>query len=440
VKQQDAGDGWMVWALLIGVVFGAAIYFQSAVQRAAWILVRVEVATLRVVSPVLPSSAQSWLDVLDARFRGEPPATANYERIGTILDVGGRLVRWPIGVVLIGFGVWVIVRSPVVRYRRTFDYESLLREQARTFVRMRPTLWLQGRMKPEDRGNYTRSLSPYEWAVSVGAIRAGERDAVAQSWAEGAARTAFAAQLGRQLPDDVRSAVDRMDVHERILFAVFAARIMDRKAESDALLDAVSIGFGPAGWSAARRVWQRLRGRLYYDWPATGPWRIALTRTDEATLAAALANAAKDTAVKAMLQQHAYVRPLLAAMLQRAQDIHGILTSGDFRWLKAVDRALHYALNDVGRRVASAEAAGVRAHLLAERTAGVRLHDPHVDAAVTALRQDMEETGWEAPPLATVAILESAMSDDPGREGSEEGSESQRPDDEQPDDGAASGR
>lgn len=414
MKQQDASDNWMVWALLAVLFLGVSLYFASGVQRTAWMLVRGEVATIRMVSPLLPSSAQAWVRILDERFQGEPPAEANYQRIGTILDVGGRLIRWPIGAALIGIGLWVVVRSPVVRYRRTFDYESLLKEQAVTSVRMRPTLWLQGRMTPAERGNYTRSLAPYEWAVSVGAIStAGDSAAVSSTWSAEAARVGFAAQLGRVLPTGVAEATEVMGVHERILFAVFAARIMDRKSDSDALLDAVSIGFGPASWSAGRRAWQTFRGRRYYDWPPNGPWRIALDSAARRTLKDVLADARGDASVIALVSSHAYVRPLLAAMLQKAQSMHGILTCGDFRWIKAVDRGLHYALNDVGRRVASAEASGVRAHLLAERASGGRLMEPHVDAAVSALRIDMEETGWEAPPLASAASMAAAMAAEP---------------------------
>jgi len=55
-------------------------------------------------------------------------------------------------------------------------------------------------------------------------------------------------------------------------------------------------------------------------------------------------------------------------MLEKARS-NGVLPPNWFRWLKTVDRVTWYALNDLGLDVASVEAAGIRAHWLAESMA-----------------------------------------------------------------------
>jgi hypothetical protein len=109
--------------------------------------------------------------------------------------------------------------------------------------------------------------------------------------------------------------------------------------------------------------------------------------------------------VASILAQSHFVPSKLVRLLMAAQKT-GIISSSDFIWLKAIDRTLFYALNDVGRQVACVEAAGIRAHVLAEDahrkaggTAASILQVPHVEAAVTALKTDLTESDWSRPKV-----------------------------------------
>ena len=402
----DGGDNIMAMAIALAGIVLLAMVFAKPLHSFVWSVLGMEASAVSIASPALTGQARQNLERWRRRLEQPPPEKATAETMVTALTIGGSWLRWPILFVFGISGIWLIIRSPTFRFSRTLDYESLLLEQAKTFVRIRPTLWLKGRMSASERGNYTRALSPYEFAHAVGAIVPHASTSTTESsWNAEKASSAFALQLGvAPLPasEDPALAINAMAYHEQLLFAVFAARVMDKKKASDDLLDGIAIGFGPH-WGMRKHVLQRLRGRNYQGWPSLGPWVIRLSSRERALLASILRDAAASKEIRNFLSAHAYVRTLLPALLDRAQTVHGILTTSDFRWIKAVDRPLHFALNDVGRRVASAEASGVRSHMQAELAAGHRLPTPHVEAAMDALRIHLDESSWQAPPLVDVS-------------------------------------
>ncbi|MEO7326538.1 MAG: hypothetical protein ABIW82_17090 [Dokdonella sp.] len=410
----DGGDNMMAMAIALAGIVLLAMVFAKPLHTFVWSVLGMEASAVSVASPILTEPARQNLERWKRRLAQPPPVKATAETMVTALTIGGSWLRWPILVVFGFCGIWLILRSPTFRYSRTLDYESLLLEQSIPFVRIRPTLWLKGRMTAVERGNYWRALSPYEFAQSIGAIVPNASATITEaSWRAEKAAASFALQLGTApLPasDDAMLSISAMAYHEQLLFAAFAARVIDKKKASDDLLDGIAIGFGPH-WSTRKRLVQRLRGRSYADWPSGGPWVIRLSSRERTLLASILREAAASKEIQHFLSAHAFVRTLLPALLDRAQTVHGILTTSDFRWIKAVDRPLHFALNDVGRRVASAEASGVRSHMQAELDAGHRLPAPHVEAAVDALRIHLDESSWQAPPLVDVSKFTVAAQD-----------------------------
>lgn len=387
--------------LVIGVAALAWMIFGAEIRAATLALLRAEAAVMAPLVEVFSGEAR------EARFDkwraliAQPPETLVNVPLPRLLETGGRWIQIPVFLLLLGLAVWVYRRAPSVEYTRTMDFERLLLHNTAVFPRIRPVLWLRGKVKDADRGAYTWALSPYAWAAKVGALKPSLRASeTARSWNAATAERGFAAQLGGRVD------LANLPFHEQIVFAALAARLMDRKKDSDALLDDAAIGFRPC-MSPLTRWWRQVQGRAW-DWPATGPFEIALSPKAAKTLADILAKAPEHPEVTSLLKGHAFMRTLLAAMLERAQDLHGVLTTSDMIWVKAVDRTLHYALNDVGRRVASIEASGVRAHLQVERSmcdaddprpgAALAVPTPNVAAAVEALKTHLEETGWHAPP------------------------------------------
>ena len=72
----------------------------------------------------------------------------------------------------------------------------------------------------------------------------------------------------------------------------------------------------------------------------------------------------------------------------------GVLASSQFLWLRPLDRPLWYALNQCGGRAAWAEGFAAWAHYAAEERAGKTLFEPHLDHAVSRLRDNLAAQGW----------------------------------------------
>jgi len=63
----------------------------------------------------------------------------------------------------------------------------------------------------------------------------------------------------------------------------------------------------------------------------------------------------------------------------------GIVANSSYLWLKPVDRALWYTLNNVGRKAVFTEMGAVHAHWLAEKKLGFALTEPMVEEAIYGL-------------------------------------------------------
>lgn len=93
------------------------------------------------------------------------------------------------------------------------------------------------------------------------------------------------------------------------------------------------------------------------------------------------------------LSSHAFVNTSVPAVFEVAKK-YGQLTTADFVWLKPLDRTLWYALNQVGRKVSWAEAAGCRAHLDMENQERKPVFEPNVERAVRSLERALVRSGF----------------------------------------------
>ncbi len=77
----------------------------------------------------------------------------------------------------------------------------------------------------------------------------------------------------------------------------------------------------------------------------------------------------------------------MVGALRYARFQGGVLAPAQFLWLRAVDRALWYPLNNLGRRSFHTEGAGAMAHFMAEQNAKKPLVVPRIDTAIITLNQ-----------------------------------------------------
>lgn len=183
---------------------------------------------------------------------------------------------------------------------------------------------------------------------------------------------------------------DDLPVIHQALFGIMAARIVrDKKGANHALFQ-------------MNRYWHDdTRGR--YGTRCTRGLRLA-------------ARYHKHLWVRPLCQRHAFVTTVFTALLETAQARSGTFPTSDFLFLKVVDRPLFMALNQVGRRVAWPEAAGVRAHMLAEKESQKALPTPIVRPAVRAMAQHLANEGYVHRDYAIVEPAPPGVATGPSNE------------------------
>lgn len=305
-----------------------------------------------------------------------------------LADVAGRYFRWHVVMIVAAFCTWAFWSNKVWAWRRKMSLEDLIGYNGRVWPRMRVVARLSAKLGDLERGPWRAAEHPHEWAKRVGALnigtttnRQGEEEFVQQEgeFLPEKAYAGFAAQLGPLW----KGSFDDRPFHERVLAAVFMARVLDRRDDAVWLLDEVG---GGARWDKAQ------------------PKRIgfAVGERVPARVQEILAVGYKDRELQALLACHAHVYNVLAALLDKAREKYGSLATADFRWLKVCDRTLFYCLNSIGRRVAWVEAAGLRAHAVVERERGEPMITPAVVSAVTALHDSLWGDGWVSDTHAEV--------------------------------------
>jgi intracellular multiplication protein IcmP len=365
----------MATLLLIVLWFGAhdavARGFVLLLWGEAWV---VKLVLTPLTSPDTLAELKAWRKVLILAY--DQPAAITLTKLGEFLAYGGLWIRWPAAGLCLVLGVWPLLGDRTLRLTRRFTFERLIRENAKVWPRMRPVAEASHLLEEgPDQGDRAWAKTPLSFALEHGCLRNRLGTTLRETTAEepmvfhaDSARGAFEAQLG-----PLWQGFEQLGYHEQVLFAAITGRLIQRKQEADALLDRVASTF-----------------RTHKD----GTYSF-----DAGDLEIELAQAALDHAeVKKVIRDHAHVRNVLAVLLERARQTAGVLACSDFIWLKPVDRALWYALNQVGRRVAWPEASGLRAQLRFEIRAKRALKEPHVEYAVVGLKDALYDEGWIDEP------------------------------------------
>jgi intracellular multiplication protein IcmP len=154
-----------------------------------------------------------------------------------------------------------------------------------------------------------------------------------------------------------------LPIHTKALFAIFAACANQDRDSAFKLLKQIDISSG--------------EGKLNFE----GVQELLVKHYNSKL-------------VGRVLQKHAYVFTVMAAMLELART-DGVFASSEFLWLKPLDRRLWYILNTVGRQTAVTEIAGIFSHFVAEKKWGGALRTPMVEEAVKGLELAISEVIYE---------------------------------------------
>jgi intracellular multiplication protein IcmP len=275
----------------------------------------------------------------------------------------GKFMRYPVIIILFTLAAVLFYTHPGLRFKKIHNMKTLYEQEKFNWPQIMPVSKMDMVKQPIEKGPWAMSLTPMQFAKKFRLIveerqkisgLGTQRENVSISLARAEAYQIFAAQLGSYW-----LGVDKLNVHTRALFAIFALCAHHEQDKARRLLNQVAIS------------------------SASG--ELNFTGVDE------IVRKYQDTLpVKRLLENHAYVMTFMASMLILARQ-DGVLASADFLWLKVVDRPLWYMLNSVGRQTAFIEISGPFAHWMAERKLGRKISVPMVEEAVKALDIALKE-------------------------------------------------
>lgn len=292
------------------------------------------------------------------------PDKVDFSTLLSIGDVVGDWLRLPLVVLFLTLAFLVYLNNNTRVFRRSYSMQELAKLEKGNWPQITPVVNLNLLKTNIDQGPWSMAMTPMQFCKKnklLEEIRPQRREGVSRKeWdrvqvvlKRGEANKIFALQLGQMW-----QGVEKLPPHTKALFAVFTARINADSNEASRILRQLS---------------------------ASSTTKLNLSGVDEL-----LKKHYNTKLVQRVVQTHAYVLTVMAAMLEAARD-DGVQASADFLWLKPMDRRLWYTLNTVGRQTPFVEIAGIFAHWVAEREAERKLLVPMVEEATKALEIALTE-------------------------------------------------
>jgi intracellular multiplication protein IcmP len=351
--------------IVVGVCAGSYLLwtnYHAEISAAVMTLVHDEIGVIGLVT--------DRYALADRQMSASDPRGVTLRDLYGILHAVGMFVRIPATALVVLLAAICTVRAAPSRYRRAFDLDGLIREQALSFpvtsafvgraLRLVP---LGDTLRPAD-----YALTPMEWVQHFASDRDGRFD-------EARAKSALVAQLGPNWMGP-----DKATPIARLLFVAFGLHLQGRRQEALDLLGAASAAL------AAPKKGQ----------PEGPEQPLALPASILARVDALLVQTVSFETAQEIAGQHAYTTPALMGLLNAARMRAGVLAPAQFAWLKLVDRPFWFALHSLGYETDGigrylhpnprAEAAGARDHWAVEQVAGGPVLRPSVERAVEALR------------------------------------------------------
>ena len=362
----DDTTGFNLIVILLGCGLGAYllwINYHQAISAAAMALAHQEILLL--------GHFTNRFQLADRQMAAADPAGVTLLDLYGIGRAIGLFVRIPATAFILLLAAICTVRATPSRFKRAFDLDGLMREQATSFPagaahvarHLRLVSPASAEPRPAD-----FALTPQEWLERFGRRQDGSFD-------QAAAHDALRDQLGPRWTEP-----EAADPSVRCLFTVFALHMAERRDEALQLLGTIAAGLGDQA----------------EDRPEGPDKPLALDRAVVARADTILSGMDAEDA-RGVASRHAYTNPALMELLVEARRRAGVLAPAQFAWIKLVDRRLWYALHSLGYETDGlgrylhpnprVEAIGARDHWSAERAVGGPVIEPNLNRAVEALRK-----------------------------------------------------
>ena len=390
----DDNTGFNLIVILLGCCVGAYLLwtcYHGEISASVIALRHHEIAFIRHFT--------DRYDLADRQMAAADPNGVTLRDLYGISHSVGMFFRVPAAGFMLLLAAICAVRAAPARYKRAFDLDDLIREQAASFrtsgafvrrhLRLVPPAEAGPRIgcgagsragqrpDPEAGASSASSdprpadyaLTPEEWIARFATCLDGDFD-------EAAARRALVRQLGPRW-----RGLQEAGPQVRCLFAAFALHLAQRRADALRLLGDLS----------ARLV------NSDEDKPEGPDTPLALPASAGAESDAFLGDGELVRPALVIANHHAYTHTALMELLNAARLRAGVLAPSQFAWLKLVDRPLWYALHSLGFEPEGlgrychpnprVEAVGARDHWAVERLAGEPVIEPNMDRAIEALRK-----------------------------------------------------
>ena len=398
--QKNENDAsWMLLLIIALVVFFGWLlwhFFKVQILEALRWLRFIELWPLSLVFPQYdpcvhwlthakfadPSPSQDMINWTNSCFTVDyikttpPEETATYYTLAMpplkMIERGViSVLHWPLALVFAFFGYHIYFLSWRNKFRTKHNLESFIQTQARMWPVINPIVKFNpikssarapGDKIPRKLPMFAEALSPEEWIAFHNInVTNGVSD-------REATRRAFLQQLGPRW-----NSIDSCPLYMQALFAAFALKGVQKREHSDELL-----------------------GRIALCWSEKGGLKLTSAVTSE------IKKILRDKEIGGHAEEiaalHAYRTTALLSVLKWARSMGGVLSPSQFLWLRGLDRALWYPLNNLGRRSFHSEGAGSIAHFMAEENAKKALAIPRIDTAIVTLNQYLANSSMPIPP------------------------------------------
>lgn len=309
----------------------------------------------------LPGINLHNLDAVDREILNAAPKSIRFDEFFHVNILLGNWLRWPVMGILFVLACLIYSQHSVMRFRHRYDMAALKQAELENWPQIEPVARLDLVKQDLFSGPWAMSVAPLTFAKQGGFLELAEKEGQ-PIWAidKKIAKRQFALQLGPLWP----STPTALPIHIQALAVIFIARIERDNPKAHHFLSqiAYSARSGKLNFAGVTEQWQRYQQSKVFKW---------------------------------LLPRHAYIRTLMASLLDLARQ-NGVLATAEFLWLKPLDRPLWYTLNSVGRQTAVVEVSGVFGHWKAEKMLKRAIKTPMVDTAVDALSVAVEDVLYVA--------------------------------------------
>lgn len=368
--QEGGAQGSMdvLWGAVLLIAVGILVWWQGKEVLISFIFT-IRAHELSLIDWFWPGASAAHQKLLAMK---SVASEVSYDDFLDALAESGEYFRLICSSILGFLGFYLMFLHVRSKFKTNHTMQTLIDAELHVWKHITPVAHLNLVEQKIMEGPWAMSASPLEFAKKHNLLietRTKPKetsflhtDVVTISIDKDKANRVFASQMGRPWTQ-----VDDLKIHEKALFAVFAARSEQDREGASQLLTQIS--------DSARDPNDKLN----------------FAGTEEL-----LKKHAGSKPIAKLFKEHAYVLTVMASMLELGR-LDGIIATAEFLWLKPYDRTLWYMLNNIGRQTAYPEVAGPFAHWLIEKRMHRKLHSPMIREASKALEAAINDVLYTPP-------------------------------------------